>query len=87
MDLVLEDIRNRRAQKEFEIGEYYMKVGKEKAGTVYYRSVIKRWPDTSASTRAQAALTAMGLFKPPPIQTSERVEPAETPDTAGLTDD
>ncbi len=87
VDLVLEDIRNRRAQKEFEIGEYYMKVGKEKAGTFYYRSVIKRWPDTSASTRAQAALTALGLFEPPPIQTSERVEPAETPEPAGLTDD
>ncbi len=60
VDLVLEDISNTRAQKELEIGQYYIRVGKPQAGMFYYHSVIDHWPGTSAATRAQSALADMG---------------------------
>ena len=63
MDLILEDIRNRRAQKEFEIGQYYAKVGQDRASAFYYRSVIDNWPGTVAATQATAVLAQMGLFR------------------------
>ncbi len=63
VDLILEDIRNRRAQKEFEIGQYYAKVGQDRASAFYYRSVIDNWPGTVAATQAIAVLAQMGLFR------------------------
>ncbi len=77
VDLILEDIRNRRAAKEFEIGQYYVKVGKVQAGVFYYRSVIDNWPGTLADTRAQAALAEMGQLHQTPTEAEAQAVPVE----------
>ncbi len=58
--LILEDIQERRAAKEFDIGAYYDKTHQHDAATFYYRSTIKYWPDTIASRKALGALQLVG---------------------------
>lgn len=56
VSLILEDIRNRRAQKEFEIGQYYRKVKHYPAARFYFEAVVNEWGGTVASRQAEAAL-------------------------------
>jgi outer membrane protein assembly factor BamD (BamD/ComL family) len=56
VDLILEDIRNTRAQKEYDIGLWYDKVGKPQAAQFYYRSVVDNWPGTLAASQAQGRI-------------------------------
>ena len=65
VDLLLEDIRNTRGQKELETGQYYARVGQPAAAAFYFRSVIDNWPGTVAASRAEAALIDMGQMHPP----------------------
>lgn len=64
VDQILEDIRNTRAQKEFEIGEYYRKADRLRAAVFYYRSVVGNWPDTISATQAERVLEQMGQAEP-----------------------
>jgi len=58
--LLLEQIRNSRAQKEFTVGRYYERTKHPRAAAFYYRSVIKYWPDTTWAMLAQARLERLG---------------------------
>lgn len=53
---ILQSIRERRADKEFDIGEYYQRTGHDQAATFYFRSTMTHWPDTIAATQAAAVL-------------------------------
>lgn len=64
VDLILEDIRNRRAQKDYSIGEYYGTVGQTQAAVFYYRSVVQHWEGTRAAAQAATALSALGQEVP-----------------------
>lgn len=69
--LILQDIRSKRAAKEYEIGRYYERTGKARAAAFYYRSTMVNWPDTIAATRARERLSRMGA-----LDESEAVAPA-----------
>lgn len=56
---VLDDIRNKRAQKELEIAAFYVKIGQSQAAAFYCRSVIQNWPGTVAATQAESKLVAL----------------------------
>ncbi len=56
VNVILEEIRSTRAQKEFEIGQYYARVHRPGASRFYYRSVMENWPGTLAATRAEHEL-------------------------------
>jgi outer membrane assembly lipoprotein YfiO len=58
--LLLEQIRNNRAQKEFTVGQYYEKTKHPRAAAFYYRSVVKYWPDTTWAVLAQGRLDRLG---------------------------
>jgi outer membrane assembly lipoprotein YfiO len=58
--LLLEQIRNSRAQKEFTVGRYYEKTKHPRAAAFYYRSVVKYWPDTTWAVLAQGRLDRIG---------------------------
>ena len=45
-------IRNRRARKEFEIGEFYRKKEKNGAALIYYKSVVAKFEDTEWAEKA-----------------------------------
>ncbi|MCG3137067.1 MAG: Outer membrane protein assembly factor BamD [Phycisphaerae bacterium] len=65
VDLVLEEIRNKRAEKEYDIGRYYLRVDQPRAAAFYFRSVMNNWPGTVAASEAEAELIKMGLLSPP----------------------
>jgi outer membrane protein assembly factor BamD (BamD/ComL family) len=56
---ILETIRERRAEKELEIGRYYRKIDEPEAAVFYFESVQAHWPDTAAAAQAVDAIRAM----------------------------
>ena len=60
MDLILEDIRVKRAEKEFSIAEYYERAKEPQAAVFYYRLVRDGWPDTTWAILAEARLESLG---------------------------
>ncbi len=54
--LILNDIRERRASKELEIGRFYARIEQREAAEFYYRSTVDNWPDTIAANQARIAL-------------------------------
>ena len=67
VDLTLENIRAKRAEKEFSIAEYYRRARQPQAASFYYRSVQQGWPDTTWAALAQDRLADLGW---PPEQES-----------------
>ena len=58
--LLLEQIRNSRAQKEYAVGRFYERTKHPRAAAFYYRSLIKYWPDTTWAMLAQGRLDRLG---------------------------
>ncbi len=58
--LLLEQIRNSRAHKEFTIGKYYERTKHPRAAAFYYRNVIEFWPDTTWAVMAEGRLGRLG---------------------------
>lgn len=58
--LIIRDIAETRASKEFETGRYYQRTKKATAARYYYRSTIRYWPGTVAAIRAAEQLEALG---------------------------
>jgi outer membrane protein assembly factor BamD (BamD/ComL family) len=52
IDLIDEQL----AYKQFCVGKYYQKSGSSESAGVYYKKVIEKWPGTTASKMARAAL-------------------------------
>ncbi|NOS99260.1 MAG: outer membrane protein assembly factor BamD [Phycisphaerales bacterium] len=59
VSLQLQDIREKRASKEFEVGDYYQRTGHLKAAAFYYQSVLTHWPETVAARRSEGAIAAL----------------------------
>lgn len=59
VSLQLQEIREKRGSKEFEIADYYRRTGHLKAASYCYQSVLTHWPDTVAARRAEGALAAL----------------------------
>lgn len=71
--LILADIGETRAEKEYEIGRYYERSGHPQAGQFYYRSTITHWPGTIAALRAAERLQTLGapvILEPAPTAAS-----------------
>lgn len=64
IQLLLDTIQQRRAQKEYVTGAYYERTEHLNSAIYYYRSVVANWPDTIAANRASRRLDLMGASKP-----------------------
>jgi outer membrane protein assembly factor BamD (BamD/ComL family) len=53
VDETLVEINGQLAEKQLTIGEYYIKVGYNKAANLYYGMVISDWPGTEAAQQAE----------------------------------
>jgi outer membrane protein assembly factor BamD (BamD/ComL family) len=60
VDLVLESIRAKRAEKELSIARYYEKARQPGAAIYYYRLVQQEWPDTTWAAVAGTRLARLG---------------------------
>jgi len=64
VNLTLEEIRQKRAMKDFSIGQYYERTRHVRSAVFYYQIVCRDWPQTIAKTRAAARLEALGVAAP-----------------------
>jgi outer membrane protein assembly factor BamD (BamD/ComL family) len=62
--LILDSIREMRAEKEFSIGEYYERTEHPGSAIFYYRQVCEGFPETVAAGRATARLELLGALEP-----------------------
>jgi len=69
--LLLEEIRNSRAHKEYTIGQYYERTKHPRAAAFYYRSVMTYWPDTTWAMMAQGRLGGLGYIEERPSDVEE----------------
>ncbi|MFA5864796.1 MAG: outer membrane protein assembly factor BamD [Phycisphaerae bacterium] len=58
---ILEQIRVKRAEKEFEVGRFYRHIHKPVAAEYYFRYVMKTWPDTLWAQQSRTELARMGF--------------------------
>jgi len=58
--LLLEQIRNSRAHKEYTIGQFYERTKHPRAAAFYYRNVMNYWPDTTWATLAEGRVGRLG---------------------------
>lgn len=66
VDLILGDVQEKRAQKEFVIGQYYERTGHVSSAIYYYQLVRSDWPDSVAATKALARLELLGVMQATP---------------------
>jgi len=62
--LILDSIREMRAEKDFEIGQYYEKTEHFASAVYYYRSATKSYSDTIGAAKAAARLELLGGGQP-----------------------
>ncbi len=70
----LENIRQKRAEKDLEIAKWYQKTKQNSAAEFYYKRVLKDYPNTLAATEAQGRLRGLGI-ELPEAATQESREP------------
>jgi tetratricopeptide (TPR) repeat protein len=73
--VILDSIRQARAEKDFRIGQYYEKTDHLSSAIFYYQLVLKEWPDTIAATKAACRLELLGAVSAPVAVTTPSVEP------------
>ena len=73
--VILDSIRQARAEKEFRIGEYYERTDHLSSAVFYYQLVLKEWPDTIAATKAASRLELLGASAPVAVTTPSTVQP------------
>lgn len=59
--LVLDDIREKRGEKEFAIGQYYERTEHLGSAVFQYQLVLRLWPKTQAATKAAERLDLLGV--------------------------
>lgn len=70
--VILDSIRQTRAEKEFQIGQYYEKTDHLSSAIFYYQLVVKDWKGSIAATKAAARLELLGA--PTPVAATEPAE-------------
>lgn len=64
VDLILVDIRERRAEKLFVIGEYYERTDHLSSAVFNYRLIAEQWPGSIAAGKAASKLDLLGATGP-----------------------
>lgn len=63
---LLKGITDRRAEKEYNIAQYYERTDEIDAAAYYYRWIVEHYPETTWSAQAQERLVALGALEPEP---------------------
>ena len=62
--LILDDIREKRGEKELVIGQYYERTNHLGSAVFQYEVVLRFWPKTQAATKAAERLALLGVGQP-----------------------
>lgn len=79
--VILNGIRESRAEKVFNVGRYYERTGHLSSAAYYYDLVRQDWADTVAATKAATRLELMGTLETMPSSVTQDA-PQARPDTA-----
>jgi len=74
--LVLDSIREMRADKEFRVGRYYERTDHLSSAVYYYELVRRDWPGTVAASRATRRLELLGVLEAVPAPPAD--EPSDS---------
>src|SRR5262245_32698821 len=74
VDERIENIRQKRAEKDLAVAKWYEKVGRRGAAEFYYRRILRDFSGTLAASEAQGRLRALGVEAEAPA-TQEAVQP------------
>ena len=77
VDVYLDQITNCLAEKAFVVAEYYERVKQPGPAAIYYESIVRRWPDTTWSARAQNRLDVMGYLSGEPAESAAFESPPD----------
>ena len=77
VDVYLDQITNSLAEKAYVVAEYYERVKQPGPAAIYYESIVRRWPDTTWSARAQNRLDVMGYLSGEPAESAAFESPPE----------
>jgi len=61
--LVLDSVREMRADKEYLVGEYYEQTGHLSSAAYYFKNVRRDWPGTVAAAKATRRLELLGVLE------------------------
>ena len=75
----LEVIRHQMAERDFEVAEFYRRTRKPASAELYYRMVVKNYPDTRWAEEAQ---TRLAQLEPASARSAVPVEPEAEPEAA-----
>lgn len=78
---IISNLHERRAEKDYRVGQFYERTKSPDAAIFYYRQIEDRWPATIWATEARIRLAALGAI---PLEAAP--EEAETPDAAAEDD-
>jgi len=70
--VILDSIKQARAEKEFQIGQYYERTDHLSSAVFYYQLVLKEWPGTIAAAKAASRLELLGA----PLPVTDATAPA-----------
>lgn len=73
---ILQDIQLARAQKQFEVGRFYLRTGKKEAAIRYFNRVVDEYGQTEWARKAEIELTKLGQAR---TERPERSELASQP--------
>ncbi len=76
---ILKEIHSSRAEKQYETGRFYVRTDKPKAAAHYFGIIVREYPDTDWSERAQAELDKINPTKKPSDKTKKKPEPTTKP--------
>ena len=65
VDLILESVRELRAEKELLVGSYYERTEHFSSAFFCYRFVLSNWADTAAAVKAKSRLELLGALESP----------------------
>lgn len=71
--VILDSIKQMRAEKDYQIGQYYERTDHLSSAVFYYQLVLTEWPGTIAATKAASRLELLGA--PIPVADTTAAQP------------
>lgn len=61
IEVILDQIKDKRAHKQFDVGRFYVRINKPEAAAYYFRYVARHWPKTLWASRSKSELERLGF--------------------------
>ena len=73
-ELMLLNMKEKLAKDLFEIGEFYQRTKKKKAASLYFATIMKKYPETNAAKQSQKRLDKLGISEKDIFQNKQKMD-------------